>query len=73
MPIKIKLVDGETLLVDVDIGEWNKAFQRAFERDAMLEIEDSEGGILGINPHQVLYLEEASEEDSEELREPAAL
>jgi hypothetical protein len=72
MAVRIKLIDGEELLIDVDLAEWNRAFRRALKADAMLEIENAEGGILGINPHQVLYLEEASAEElaAEEDRQP---
>ena len=74
MPIKIKLIDGESLLVDVDVKEWNRAFQKALGRGSMLEIEDADGRVLSINPHQILYLEEAPAEGSGadfQVREPA--
>jgi hypothetical protein len=62
MPIRIKLSgQDETLRVDVDRGEWNKAFSRALKNDEMLEIHDAGGRVLAINPHQVLYLEEVPE------------
>lgn len=55
MPIKIKLVEDRELEIDVDLDEWKVAFQRAIENDEVIQIHNSRGGVLGINPHQVLY------------------
>jgi hypothetical protein len=73
MSIRIKLTDGEQLEVDVELDDWNRAFQRALQRDAMLEIEDSQGRVLGINPHQVLYLEGDPAEGSARPGEDSAV
>jgi hypothetical protein len=58
MPIRIQLEGDTSLMVDVDLDAWNKAFKRALRSGGMLEIEADDGRILAINPHQVLYLEE---------------
>lgn len=65
MPIRIQLEGGTDLMVDVSLDDWNKAYQQALRRDTMLEIETEDGRVLAINPHQVLYLEEAPEEELE--------
>jgi hypothetical protein len=61
MSVRIKLTNGE-LIVDVDPGEWHRAFSRAMQNDVPLEIESADGRVLGINPQQILYWEEAPEE-----------
>jgi hypothetical protein len=74
VPIKVRLTEGEELLIDVNLDEWNKAFQRAAASNGMLEIEDSRGRVLAINPDRVLFLEEVSQEEREPTRQaqPAA-
>ena len=57
MPVRIKLTHGESLSVDVDIDEWNRAFRAAFSSNQMIQIVDARGRVLAINPHSVLYLE----------------
>jgi hypothetical protein len=54
-----------SLMVDVSLDEWNKAFQRATKRSSMLEIETDDGRILQINPHQVQVVEQAPESELE--------
>ena len=63
MPIRIQLEGDTSLMVDVDLEAWNKAFKRALRSGGMLEIVAEDGRVLAINPHQVLYLEELPEED----------
>lgn len=70
MPIRIRLAEGDTLYVDVDLAEWNEAFQTAVAAGTMIEIAGDDGRVLGINPQQVLYLEEAVPAGSAEA--PAA-
>jgi len=62
MPIRIKLQQGESLSLNVDLGDWNRAFQHALANNEMLEVHDPNGRVLAINPHQVVYLEEVPEE-----------
>jgi len=59
MPIRIKLAQGDELLLDVDVQAWKLAFEKALAQDKMLQIEDSEGRVLTINPSQIVYSEEA--------------
>jgi hypothetical protein len=72
MPLRIKLTEGQELLVDVDLEEWNRAFQRATANHEMVEIQDSQGRILAINPQQVMYLEQAPEAADRLEAAPAA-
>ena len=65
MPVRIQLEGGTNLMVDVSLDDWNKAYQQALKRSTMLEIETEDGRVLAINPHQILYLEEASAEELE--------
>ena len=39
MPLRITLTDSEALEINVDLGEWNRAFQRALQSDSMIEVE----------------------------------
>lgn len=58
MAVRVKLVDGDTLLVDVEASAWATAFRAALREGAMVQIRNDEGRILAINPDQVAYLEE---------------
>jgi hypothetical protein len=62
MPVKIRLIEGEELTINVDMDEWEKAFQRALATGQVLRVEDEQRGrVLTINPKSVAYyyLEEA--------------
>lgn len=56
-PIRITLSDNEVIEVDIQLDDWNRAYQKAVQGDTMLEIEEPSGRILSINPHRVLLLE----------------
>ncbi len=59
MAIKIKLSTGEEIVVrGVALSEINGAFGRALAQDQVLEIRNSSGGVLALNPHQILSLEQ---------------
>lgn len=58
MAIKIRLLQGETLVVDTDAETWIRAFQAALREGGMIQTRNDQGRILGINPAQVAYLEE---------------
>jgi hypothetical protein len=65
MPVKIRLIEGEELTINVDMDEWEKAFQRALATGQVLRVEDqSRGRVLTINPKSVAYyyLEEARQD-----------
>ena len=64
MPVRIKLVQGEELVLDVDVKAWNTALERALAEDKMLQIEDPHGRVLTVNPSQIVYSEEVPAEES---------
>ena len=67
MPVRIRLIEGEELIINVDLDEWEKAFNRALATGQVLRIEDpARGRVLTINPKSVAYyyLEEAPESAS---------
>jgi len=61
MSIKIKLTEDHVLVVRADAAEWAQAFRNALETNSVIEVHDSGGRTLAINPHQILYWEEAPE------------
>jgi len=62
MSIKIKLVEDQVLVVRVDAGEWSRAFRKALETNSVIEVHDSDGRTLAINPHHILFWEEIPDE-----------
>jgi hypothetical protein len=64
MPVRIQLEGDTSLMVDVSLDDWNKAFKKALRTNSMLEIVSDTGHVLAINPHQVQYLEEVPEGES---------
>jgi hypothetical protein len=58
MELKIKLTDGETLNVRVDLTaeEWERQFQKALKRRKLLTVRRSDGEILAINPTRVEFM-----------------
>jgi hypothetical protein len=67
MPVKIRLIEGEELTINVDMDEWEKAFQRALAMGQVLRVEDqARGRVLTINPKSVAYyyLEEVRQDPS---------
>lgn len=73
MPVRIKLAQGDELLLDVNVAEWEDAFQQALVQDKMLQIEDSRGRVLTINPHQIVYLEEVPQDEAVPAHQPEAV
>jgi hypothetical protein len=69
--IKIRLLQGETLMVDVDAETWIRAFQAAVRDGGMIQARNDEGRILGINPGQVAYLEELAPSGESNTASPA--
>ena len=57
MPVRIQLEGATSLMVDVSLDDWNKAFKKALRSSSMLEIVSEDGRVLAINPRQVQYLE----------------
>jgi hypothetical protein len=66
--IKITLDDGNELVVQATLDQWDAAFQRALEKNGMLEIELPDGSIKPIDPRWVRAFREEPEAESE-LRE----
>jgi hypothetical protein len=59
MAIKIKLSTGEEIVVrGAVLSEVNQAFSRALAQDQALEIRNSSGRVLALNPRQILSLEQ---------------
>jgi hypothetical protein len=59
MAIKIKLSTGEEIVVrGALLNEINQAFSRALAQDQALEIRNSSGKTLALNPRQILSLEQ---------------
>jgi uncharacterized protein YlzI (FlbEa/FlbD family) len=59
MAIKIKLSTGEEIVVrGARLTEINEAFSRALAQDQALEIRNSGGRVLALNPRQILSLEQ---------------
>jgi uncharacterized linocin/CFP29 family protein len=55
MTLTLHLTEDRKLRLDVDVEEWRRAYQRALAKDRVVEVENPRGGVLAINPHQVLY------------------
>jgi hypothetical protein len=68
--IKIKLLQGETLIVHADAETWDRAFREALSSGGMVQVQGEDGHVLAINPQQVVYLEEVPDELAQ--REPEA-
>ena len=63
MSIKIKLVEDQVLVIRANADEWTKAYTKALESNSVIEVHDGNGRTLAINPHQILFWEEAPDED----------
>ena len=72
MPVKIQLEGATSLVVDMSLDDWKKAFKSALRTHAMVEIVGEDGRVLAINPHQVQYLEAVPEESALVSEAPAA-
>jgi hypothetical protein len=61
--MQIALDDGSLLRLNLRDSRrrWNRAFQAALRRGTLLEIEDSNGEVLGINPRDVRCIRFAPE------------
>lgn len=51
----LQLTENREIRLEVDLAEWTKAFEQALRNDEVVEVRNPEGGVLGINPRQVLY------------------
>lgn len=55
MTLMLHLTEDRELRLDVDVEEWTRAYQRALAKDRVVEVKNPRGGILAINPRQVMY------------------
>jgi len=70
--IKIRLTEQQVLMIRANADEWARAFKDALASNGVIEVHDSDGRTLAINPHQILYWEEAPdgpEQDQAPARE----
>jgi hypothetical protein len=65
MPIKVTLIEERELEIDVDPEEWREGLDEARRTDQMIEIRDSDGRVLAINPQHILYWVQDSDTNSE--------
>jgi hypothetical protein len=62
MAIKIKLSTGEEIVVrGATLAKLNEAFGHALAADQPLEIRNSSGRVLALNPRQILSLEQVAD------------
>lgn len=66
MSIRIQLTEDQKLLVHADPEEWARAYRHALEKSGMIEVHGRDGRTLAINPHQILFWEEAPDEAGED-------
>jgi hypothetical protein len=62
MSIRIKLTEGQVLVIRADAEAWARAYRHALENNSAVEVHRSDGRTLAINPHQILFWEEAPDE-----------
>lgn len=62
MPIRIKLTEGQMLVIRANGEEWSRAYKNALENNSMIEVHE-DGRTLAINPRQILFWEEVPERD----------
>ena len=72
MPLTLQLTEGSELQIDVDLDEWRKAFETALRNDEAIEVHNPEGGVLAINPRQILYWTSETGETEEPPGTPEA-
>jgi hypothetical protein len=56
------LRDDRVLVVRASAEAWGRAYRRALEDNGMIEVHGSDGRTLAINPHQVVFWEEAPDD-----------
>lgn len=63
MSIRIQLAEERVLVVHADPEEWARAYRHALETNGVIEVHRNDGRTLAINPHQILFWEEAPDEE----------
>lgn len=59
MALKVRLSDGITVVVNEDLEEFRKKYQKALADNALLDVTNGNGKTRVLNPQQILYFEEA--------------
>lgn len=62
MSIRIKLASDQVLVIRADAEAWSRAYRHALDSNSVIEVHGSDGRTLAINPHQILFWEEAPDE-----------
>jgi hypothetical protein len=62
MSIRIKLAEDQVLVIRADADEWARAYRHALDNNGVVEIRHPDGRTLAINPHQILFWEEAPDD-----------
>jgi hypothetical protein len=73
MSLILQLTENREIRLQVDLQEWTRAFENALRSNEVVEVRNPEGGILGINPHQVLYWKTEEPESTSSEAETTAL
>jgi hypothetical protein len=55
MSLILQLTENREIRLEVDVQEWTRAFENALRSNEVVEVRNPDGGILGINPQQILY------------------
>ena len=58
--VRLKLDTGTNLVIQASADEVNRAFQAALDSNEPMKVRTPDG-VLALNPHRVVYLEEAPE------------
>lgn len=61
MKVMLYFIGGKEVQLDVDRSDWPAAFENALGGNGVIQVEDSEGGVIGINPRSVLYWKTATD------------
>jgi hypothetical protein len=55
MPLALYLTEDREIRLDVDPEAWTKAFENALAHGEVVQVQETSGRTLSINPQQVLY------------------
>jgi hypothetical protein len=58
--VRLKLDTGTNLVIQASADEVNRTFQAALDSNEPMKVR-TPGGVLALNPHRVVYLEEEPE------------
>lgn len=59
MSIRIKLAEDQVLVIRANAEEWARAYREALDNNGVIQVHRADGRTLAINPHQILFWEEA--------------